>query len=87
MIAVTLAAAPADFQAELMLGDCGSNLLGAFLGAAAVLVLPVGMQIILLLFWIGIHVVAEFTSISRLVEGSAILRFLDRLGRSGEKTT
>ncbi|NLA10684.1 MAG: hypothetical protein GX883_00975, partial [Firmicutes bacterium] len=80
-----LAVAPLDLGAKAMLGDCGANLLGAALGAAAVLYLAPGFQAALLLFWAALHLFSEYRSLSGVVEGSSFLRFLDYLGRFREK--
>lgn len=82
-----LAVAPLDLGAEAMLGDCGANLLGAALGAAAVLHLAPGLQALILLFWAALHLFSEYCSISRVVESSLFLRRLDHLGRFWEKLT
>ncbi|MEW5784895.1 MAG: hypothetical protein AB1767_07465 [Bacillota bacterium] len=85
LLSLTLAVAPFDFNAHGMLGDSGSNLLGAALGGAAVLSLSVPLQLTLLLFWVVLNILAEFISISDLIERNNLLRRLDYLGRTGEK--
>lgn len=85
LMAGALAVAPFDLGARGMLGDCGSNMLGASLGAAAVLYLSLPLQAALLLFWLGIHIFSEYSSISRLIEERPLLRRLDFLGRLQEK--
>ena len=85
LLAVTLAVAPLDLNAESMLGDCGANLLGAVLAVAAVLYLPSTGQLVLLFIWATVHLVSEYRSISGLIEDNPILHYLDSLGRSREK--
>jgi UDP-GlcNAc:undecaprenyl-phosphate/decaprenyl-phosphate GlcNAc-1-phosphate transferase len=85
LLAATLAVAPLDLNADGMLGDSGANLLGAGLGVAAVLLLPPAAQLALVTAWVLLHLFCEFHSISRLVDRSPVLRFLDSLGRSREK--
>lgn len=85
LMAGALALAPLDLEAAGMLGDCGANMLGVILGAAAVLCLPLPIQAALLLFWSGIHLFSEYYSISRLIEGAPLLHRLDCLGRFREK--
>ena len=80
-----LAIAPFDLEGRGMLGDCGANMLGAALGTAALLYLPILYQTALLLFWIGIHIFSEYRSLSLLIEGNPLLRRLDGLGRFREK--
>lgn len=87
LLATALALGPLDLGARGMLGDCGSNLLGAALGAGAVLALPAGGQALLLGGWIILHLYAEVGSISDLVERYRLLKLLDMLGRWREKLT
>jgi UDP-GlcNAc:undecaprenyl-phosphate GlcNAc-1-phosphate transferase len=69
-----------DARARVMLGDAGSNLLGACLGLSlATSPLPVSWKVVALLFLIGLHSVAERVSLTRLIERNAVLRALDRL--------
>ena len=84
LLAAVLAVAPLDLNARAMLGDSGANLLGAALGAVAVLHLSFPAQIALLFLWCGVNILSEFISISALIEKSGWLRYLDLLGRTGE---
>lgn len=84
LMAAALALAPLDLGAGGMLGDCGANLLGAALGAGAVLYLPLHLQAALLFFWGGVNLICEFLSLSRVIERSRLLSSLDRLGRFRE---
>lgn len=79
---VVLPALPAwilDSRAKVMLGDTGSNLLGASLGLAVaesnLLVLQIGTIVAL----IALHVVAERHSLTTLIAQSRILNALDRM--------
>ncbi len=87
LLAISLIIAPFDFNAEGMLGDCGSNMLGAALGTAAVFSFSLHWQWALLLAWAVVHGYAEFASISCLVDRYPLLKHLDKLGRSREKLT
>lgn len=72
---------PWDLRGRVMLGDVGANLLGAGLGAAAALTLPLtGLGAALFLF-AAIHAVVERSSLSAIIERSPVLRALDGLGR------
>ncbi len=84
LMAAALALAPLDLGAGAMLGDCGANLLGVALGAAAVLYLPLSFQGALLLFWAAVHLFCEYFSLSRVIEDIPLLRRLDGLGRFWE---
>ena len=64
-----------------MMGDTGSNPLGATLGLAAVMVLPQTAKTILALVLVGLNLLAERISFSRVIEDNRLLDFLDRLGR------
>lgn len=73
--------APFDLRARVMMGDTGSNALGASLGMAAALYLEGVGRLVVLALLIGLQGVGEFGSISALIERWRVLRFLDRLGR------
>lgn len=70
----------ADLREQCMLGDTGSNVLGAAVGYGLALSLGPGGQ------WVAIAVIAagnvasEFVSFSAVIDRVAPLRFLDRLG-------
>ncbi len=85
--ALGLFAAPAlvacayDLRERAMLGDTGSNLLGALAGLWLVLTLSGTGQLIALGLLVAITVYGELRSISALVEGTPGLRELDSWGR------
>ena len=64
-----------------MLGDTGSNLLGALAGLWLVLTLSPTGQLIALIVLAGITLYGEISSISGLVERTPGLRELDSWGR------
>lgn len=68
-----------DRSARVMLGDAGSNVLGAVAGLLAVYSLGLPGKLVILVLLIGVHVYAEKYSISRLIEETRVLRSLDRL--------
>lgn len=72
---------PLDIKARGMLGDTGSNLLGAALGAFTAVSLNFNIRLGITLLLILIHVIAEKYSITRLIEKSRVLKFFDELGR------
>jgi len=78
----TLAYAPLDFRCQAMMGDAGSNALGAALGSLVMLELPIAVHCAavcaLLLFNLG----SERISYTKLIDNTAWLRWLDRLGTS-----
>lgn len=72
-----------DLRGRAMLGDGGSNPLGAALGFTA-LFLPVEAAIGALVILVVFHVYTERASLSEVIERRPWLRYLDELGRSRE---
>jgi UDP-N-acetylmuramyl pentapeptide phosphotransferase/UDP-N-acetylglucosamine-1-phosphate transferase len=70
-----------DLRERAMLGDTGSNLVGALAGLWIVLTLDTLGQAIALAIVLAITIYGEFRSISSLVERTPLLRQLDSLGR------
>ena len=70
-----------DLRERAMLGDAGSNLVGALAGLWLVLTLSTIGQAIALGVVLAISFYGEFRSISSLVERAPLLRQLDSLGR------
>ncbi len=68
----------ADSRAQAMMGDTGSNLLGAAAGLTAVLLLPFWGRLLLLFLLLAINVVSERVSLSGLISQKAWLDRLDR---------
>ncbi|MEX0992384.1 MAG: hypothetical protein WDZ37_00135 [Solirubrobacterales bacterium] len=72
---------PYDLRERAMLGDVGSNALGAMAGFWLVMTLPVEGQLVALVLLVLITVYGEFRSIGALVERNRLLRRLDSIGR------
>ncbi|MBM3496282.1 MAG: hypothetical protein FJX72_18465 [Armatimonadetes bacterium] len=69
-----------DARGRLMMGDTGSNALGAAVGLGLVLAMPgVAPTVALLAVLVGLHIVAERRSLSSLIESNRVLRTLDRM--------
>ena len=68
-----------DRRALAMMGDTGSNPLGACLGLALVEQPSLPLRVAALLLLVGLHVLAEKVSITQLIARYAPLRALDRL--------
>ena len=68
-----------DRSAKVMLGDAGSNVLGAVLGLAIVLSLGVPAKLVLVILMAAVNIYSEKYSISRLIENNGFLTRLDRL--------
>lgn len=67
----------ADSRGKAMMGDSGSNCLGAALGLTIVLSAPLWM-IPALAIMAAVHVYSEKRSISALIDGNRLLRAIDR---------
>ncbi len=70
-----------DLREKAMLGDTGSNAIGALAGLWIVLTLDADGQVIALLILLAVNLFGEFRSISKLIEKVPGLRHLDSLGR------
>ena len=70
-----------DLRERAMLGDTGSNLLGALAGAWLVMALESTGQAVAAGVLLALTIFGEFASISRVVERVPPLRSLDSLGR------
>jgi hypothetical protein len=64
-----------------MLGDTGSNLVGALAGISLLTVLGDDARLVALAVVVALNLYGEFRSISRAIEGVPLLRSLDSLGR------
>ncbi|MBI5309784.1 MAG: hypothetical protein HZB14_01955 [Actinobacteria bacterium] len=71
-----------DLGERGMMGDTGSNAVGAIAGLWMVLVLDTTGQAIALAVVFLITLYGEFRSISRLIDRTPVLRFIDSLGRT-----
>lgn len=71
-----------DLQARVMMGDAGSNPLGLSLGIGAVLLLDIPERIIFLGGLLGVHWLAERSSLTAIIERIRWLKYLDQLGRA-----
>jgi UDP-N-acetylmuramyl pentapeptide phosphotransferase/UDP-N-acetylglucosamine-1-phosphate transferase len=68
-----------DRSALVMMGDAGSNVLGAVLGIAIAYGAGLPGKAGFLLFVIAVHLYSEKRSISKLIESNEVLRRIDRL--------
>ena len=82
-LGAVLGLAPFEMREEVMLGDAGSNALGAAVGSAWVVAVA-GNDVALgclAAVVLGINVAGEFTSFSRVIDRVGPLRAFDRWGR------
>ncbi len=70
-----------DLGERAMLGDAGANALGAVLGTAAAASLPRGPRLAALAAITGLTAASEVVSFTKVIERTALLRWLDMLGR------
>lgn len=70
-----------DAREQLMLGDTGSNILGAALGWGLAATTGWVPQVIVLVVLIALNLVSEKVSFSQVIDANPVLRGLDRLGR------
>jgi len=65
-----------------MMGDAGSNVLGASVGFLAASAFSLYTKIAILACLIGVHIFTEKYSLTELIEKNSFLKYLDNLGRS-----
>ena len=70
-----------DSRGKAMMGDSGSNCLGALLGLSVAIGMSLPIQIVVICVLVAIHWYSERHSITKLIEGNRFLRAIDaRLG-------
>lgn len=80
-----LAYFPLDLKAKAMMGDTGSNALGAALGVSCVWILSPPARIVILLLLISFHLFTERYSLTCFISKNRFLSYLDSLGREKMK--
>jgi UDP-GlcNAc:undecaprenyl-phosphate GlcNAc-1-phosphate transferase len=83
-IGPVLVGAAFTLRERAMLGDTGSNLVGALAGISLLITLGDAGRIVALALVAALNVYGEFRSISRTIEGIPLLRSLDSWGRLTE---
>jgi UDP-N-acetylmuramyl pentapeptide phosphotransferase/UDP-N-acetylglucosamine-1-phosphate transferase len=79
--AIILYYLPFDLRAEVMMGDVGSNVLGASLGMMMAWMLSDISKIVALVIMLILQLSAEKVSFTRMIEKNVILRYIDNIGR------
>ncbi|MEU8800003.1 hypothetical protein [Spirillospora sp. NPDC048819] len=79
-LGAAVALLPEDLSERAMLGDTGSNALGALLGLAATR-LDRGPRLAVLTGLAGLNAASEFVSFTKVIAGNPVLNRLDMLGR------
>jgi UDP-GlcNAc:undecaprenyl-phosphate GlcNAc-1-phosphate transferase len=70
-----------DLREKAMLGDTGSNVIGAMAGIWIVLTLDTTEQLVALVILVLINLYGEFRSLSKVIEKVPVIRHLDSFGR------
>lgn len=73
-----------DLREHAMLGDGGANLLGFTIGLGLYAVLPGLWIVVAAVAVVGLNVVADTVTLSRVIEAVPPMRWFDRLGRLPE---
>jgi len=84
--AVAMLLFPGDMRERFMIGDTGSNVLGAVIGLGLVLGLSFWWRLGAFIFLVFLTVLSENISFSRIIEGNRVLNWLDELGRKRRDT-
>lgn len=71
-----------DLRERLMLGDTGSNVVGAALGVGVVVATEPGVRTAVLVVVVVLNLLSEVVSFSKVIDATPGLRHLDRLGRA-----
>lgn len=74
-----------ELDEEHMLGDTGSNALGAAVGYAVVLAASPQVEVAVAAALVVATLVSEFVPFSKIIDAVAPLRWLDRLGSNGRR--
>lgn len=70
----------ADLREDLMLGDTGSNVLGATLGLGVVFAVTPGVRWGVFALLVALNALSEVKSFTSIIDATPALRWLDRLG-------
>ncbi|MEW6182364.1 MAG: hypothetical protein AB1500_04195 [Bacillota bacterium] len=70
-----------DLRAEAMMGDAGSNTLGAAIGLTAAWTLGLEARAVVFLLLLFLNLLAERYSLTVIIANNRVLNFIDRLGR------
>lgn len=74
---------PGDLTEKFMLGDAGSNVLGATVGMGVALGAGTWWKVGVLVLLLVLNLVSEKVSFSKVIEANRVLRWMDSLGRKG----
>jgi len=75
---------PGDLREKFMMGDAGSNVLGAVIGLGLVLGTSFWWRLGVLVLMLALNILSEMVSFSELIASNRVLNWLDSLGRKGQ---
>jgi UDP-N-acetylmuramyl pentapeptide phosphotransferase/UDP-N-acetylglucosamine-1-phosphate transferase len=81
---VALVLFPGDLRERFMMGDAGSNVIGAVVGLGLVLGTSFWWRVGVLVLLLAINLLSEKYSFSRIIASNRALNWLDSLGRKGD---
>jgi UDP-N-acetylmuramyl pentapeptide phosphotransferase/UDP-N-acetylglucosamine-1-phosphate transferase len=81
LVGTAIGSLPTDLAGRSMLGDCGSNALGAGVATVAAATLPGPARLTVLLGVVGLNLASERVSFTAVIERTPWLRALDQWGR------
>jgi len=83
--AVAIVLFPGDMSGRFMLGDSGSNVLGATVGFGIAIGAGTWWKLGVMVLFACLNLLSEKYSFSRIISSNRVLNWLDSLGRKGEK--
>ncbi len=83
VLAAALALAPGDLRERFMLGDAGSNVMGAAVGLGLVIGTNFWWRLGVLALLLALNLLSEKFSFSRAIASNRALNWVDSLGRKG----
>lgn len=75
---------PFDLREKLMLGDAGTMAMGALVGWSLIATMGLWVRVAAMVLLVLLHIATERVSLSRIIDSTPPLRWLDRLGRPPE---
>ncbi|MBN1289596.1 MAG: hypothetical protein JXA49_08180 [Actinobacteria bacterium] len=72
-----------DLKEKFMLGDAGSNVLGAIIGISVAVSVPPLWRLVVLVAVLALNLLSEAVSFSSIIDSVGALKWIDRLGRKG----
>ena len=75
---------PGDLREKFMMGDAGSNVLGAVIGLGLVLGTSFWWRLGVLVLMLALNILSEMVSFSEVIASNRVLNWLDSLGRKGQ---